>query len=97
MPILPLSADTFSRQVGDTYGDIEFSLRGRNIITKPFSLQMDKSADKRSDVKSSSIVIPPPLTSLSAINSNYEPQAMKGRVTDEYIAYNALRGMLLYL
>jgi hypothetical protein len=61
---------------------------------------MDKSADNRGDVKSSSIVIPPPPPpppSLSAMNSNYEPQAMKGRVADEYLAYNALPGMFLCL
>ena len=92
-PELPLSADTVSRRVGDTSGDIEFSLRGRNITTKN-SLQMNKSADSRGDVTSSSIVIPPPLTSLSAMNSNYEPQAMKGRVADEYLAYNTLRGIV---
>jgi type III secretory pathway component EscU len=60
-PQLTLSADTVSRQLGDTSGDIEFSLRGRNITTKNFSLQMDKSADNRGDVKSSSMVITPPL------------------------------------
>jgi hypothetical protein len=82
-PELPLSADTVSRQLGDTYGDIEFSLRRRNITTKNFSLRMDRSADNRRDVKSSSIVTAPPLTSLSAMHSNYEPKAMKGRVADE--------------
>jgi hypothetical protein len=58
---------------------------------------MDKFADNRGDIKSSSIVISPPLTSSSAMNSNYEPQAMKGRVVDKYLAYNTLRGMFLYL
>jgi hypothetical protein len=53
------------------------------ITTKNFSLQKDKSADNSGDVKTSSIVIIPPLTSLTA---------MKGRVADEYVAYNALQG-----
>ena len=91
-PELPLSADTVSRQPGDTSGDIQFSMHGSNITTKNFSLQMNKSADNRGDVKSSSIVISPPLTCLSAMNSNYGPQAMKGRVADGYLACNALRG-----
>jgi len=46
-PELPLSADTLSLQLVDTSGDIEFILRGTRI-----SLQMDKSADNRGDVKS---------------------------------------------
>ena len=58
-------------------GNIEFNLRGRNITAKNFSLQMDKPADIRGDVTSSSTDIPPPLTSLRAMNSKHEPQAMR--------------------
>jgi len=72
-----------------THLTISNSARVEGIITNNnFSLQTDKSADNRGDVKSSSIVIPPPLISLSA---------MKGRVADEYVAYNARQGMFLYL
>ena len=55
-----------------THLAISNSARVEGIITTKNFLQTDKSADNRGDVKSSSIVIPPPLTSLSAMNSNYE-------------------------